>query len=309
MEKKRKWRRLPGFRTGTRWQFVTASLVYALLLIGVISAVLGGQPANNAGGNHSEEDAATETEAADEETGVKSCSDFEDDQQLYDYWTENDFSSENDPSDLDANGDGVPCAVLSEGMESEFTAYEKEQTGDASEAEIPSYTLHKGESTTYDDGGYLNYFVIPDAPPTSIDESDIDTISDEVIIDIKEKEEFNLLTINFVDAEEAMDYGGYVYGKTDYFPHGEINAAEDYEPGDYSEYEINTVYGSINNEGLPKQEENYPTEKQLDMYFYWAGPAYDKSIDSKNSPVEVTADEFGVSEETVEQAIQKASNR
>ncbi|SDW12545.1 hypothetical protein SAMN05421781_0530 [Marinococcus luteus] len=309
MQKKRKWRRLPGFRSGTRWKLVTASLVYTLVLIGIITAVFSGGPSNNTGENLSEEDASTETEAADEVTALKNCSDFEDDQQLYDYWTENEFSSENDPSSLDANNDGVPCAVLSEGMSHEFTAYEKEQTGEASEADIPSYTLHKGKNTTYDNGVYLNYYVIPDVEPTSIDETDIDTISDEVIMNVKDKEEFNLLTISFVDAEEAMEYGGYIYGKTDYFPHGEINAAEDYETGDYSDHEISTVYGSINNAGLPKQEENYPTEKQLEMYFYWAGPAYEQSSDSENSPVETTADKFDVPKEKVEQAIQKASHR
>ncbi|WP_027847105.1 hypothetical protein [Marinococcus halotolerans] len=302
MQKKRKWPRLPGLRSDARWKLMLATLVYALVLVGVITLVFRGAPADNAAENVRSEDAAAETE-------VKSCSDFEDDQELYDYWTENSFSSENDPSDLDANGDGVPCAVLSEDMEGEFTAYEKEQTGGASEAEIPSYTLHEGESSSYEDGVYLDYYVIPDAAPTSIDETDIDTISDEVIMNAKEKEPFHLLTINFVDAEEAMDYGSYVYGKTDYFPNGEIETAENYEPGDYSDHEINTVYGSINNKGLPKQQDNYPTEKQLDMYFYWAGPAYDESLDSKSSPVEATADKFGVSGEKVEQAIQKASNR
>lgn len=302
MPNKRKWPRLPGLRSGARWKLVTATLVYALVLIGVITAVVNGGPADNAAENMSSEDAAAETE-------VKSCSDFEDAQQLYDYWTEHSFSSEKDPSGLDANGDGVPCAVLSGDMEEEFTAHEKEQTGGAAEADIPSYTLHEGESNSYEDGVYLNYYVIPDATPTSIEESDIDTISDEIIMDAKEKEPFHLLTINFIDAEEAMDYGSYVYGKTDYFPNGEIGAAENYEPGDYSDHEIHTVYGSINNEGLPKQQDDYPTEKQLDMYFYWAGPAYDESIDSKSSPVEVTADKFGVSDEKVEQAVQKASNR
>lgn len=302
MQKNKKWRQLPGFRSGTRWKLTLATLVYALVLIGVIAAVFRGAPADDTTENFSEEDAAADTD-------LQSCSDFEDDQQLYDYWTEHGYSSENDPGDLDANGDGVPCAVLSEDMEGEFTAYEKEQTGGASEAELPSYTLREGERTSYDGVVYVNYFVILDADPTSIDKADIDIISDEVIIDVKEKEDFTLLTVSFIDDEEAMDYGSYVYGKTDYFPNGEIDAAENYEPGDYSDHEIVTVYGSINNPGLPKQEENYPTDKQLDMYFYWAGPAYEESSDSKTSPVEATADKFGVSKEKVEQAIQKASNR
>ncbi|GEK58333.1 hypothetical protein CHL76_09190 [Marinococcus halophilus] len=306
MQKKHKWRRLPGFRSGARWKAVTAFMVYLGLLIGIAAALFAGTPINDPG---EEEAAPAETEAAKDNTALKSCSDFEDDQQLYAYWTEHKFSSENDPGGLDSNHDGVPCAVLSEKMEDEFTAYEKEQTGGASELDIPSYTLHKGENTNYNDTVYVNYYVIPDAAPPSIDETVIDTISDEVIMDIKKKEEFHLLTINFVDAKEAIDYGGYVYGKTDYFPHGDIEAVENDEPGDYSNHEIDTVYGSINNEGLPKQEENYPTDKELDMYFYWAGPAYGQSTDSGNSPVEATADKFNVSKETVEQAVQKASNR
>ncbi|MDZ5782140.1 hypothetical protein [Marinococcus luteus] len=307
MQKKRKWRHLPGFRTGTRWKLATASLVYVLLIAGVIAAVLGGKSASNTEENLREEKAAAETETADEEAALKSCSDFEDDQQLYDYWTEHEYSSENDPGSLDANNDGVPCAVLSEDMNDEFTAYEKEQTGGAPEAEVPSYTVHEGENATYDNGIYLNYYVILEADPVSIDEVDIDTISDEVIMEVKDQKEFHLLTINFVDAKKAMDYGSYVYGKTDYFPNGEIAAAENYEPGDYSDHEINTFYGSMNNEGLPKQREEYPTDKQLDMYFYWAGPAYDESTGA--SPVEATAAEFNVSEEEVERAIQRASNR
>jgi len=47
------------------------------------------------------------------------CDDFSTKEAVMEFWYENNYSAENDPNNLDGDGDGYPCEVTSE----EFTNY------------------------------------------------------------------------------------------------------------------------------------------------------------------------------------------
>ncbi|PTL38611.1 excalibur calcium-binding domain-containing protein [Alkalicoccus saliphilus] len=66
-----------------------------------------------------------------EHSDTKNCGDFDTGEEVWEFWTEHGYSSENDPDRLDGDSDGVPCEdlTLSAGLESDFLAYDEDQTG------------------------------------------------------------------------------------------------------------------------------------------------------------------------------------
>ncbi|CAM3872298.1 hypothetical protein [Alkalicoccus chagannorensis] len=61
------------------------------------------------------------------------CDDFDTGQEVWEFWEENGYSSENDPNGLDGDSDGVPCEglTLDAGLEGQFLAHDDEMTGGA----------------------------------------------------------------------------------------------------------------------------------------------------------------------------------
>ena len=80
----------------------------------------------------------------------ENCSDFSDGQEVLAFWEDNDYGPDNDPHNLDADNDNLPCENLTEGMESEFDAAvsnNDETTDDSSSADTSEDTT----STTEED--------------------------------------------------------------------------------------------------------------------------------------------------------------
>jgi hypothetical protein len=70
---------------------------------------------------------------ADHEEGTINCDEFNSGQEVWEFWEEHGYSSENDPERLDGDSDGVPCESLTENMAGQFTDYDAEQTGNGVE--------------------------------------------------------------------------------------------------------------------------------------------------------------------------------
>jgi hypothetical protein len=66
-----------------------------------------------------------------EHSDTKNCGDFDTGEEVWEFWTEHGYSSEYDPDGLDGDSDGVPCESLTvnAGLESDFLAYDEDQTG------------------------------------------------------------------------------------------------------------------------------------------------------------------------------------
>ncbi|WP_079474264.1 LPXTG cell wall anchor domain-containing protein [Marinococcus halophilus] len=83
----------------------------------------------------------------------ENCSDFSDGQEVLAFWEDNNYGPGDDPHNLDADNDNLPCEGLTEGMESEFDAAaegseENETTEDGSSADTTEDTTSTTEEET-----------------------------------------------------------------------------------------------------------------------------------------------------------------
>ncbi|WP_147804411.1 hypothetical protein [Alkalicoccus halolimnae] len=66
---------------------------------------------------------------ADHEEGTINCGDLETGDDVWEFWEEHGYSSENDPEGLDGDSDGLPCEGKTGDMADQFYTYDDEQTG------------------------------------------------------------------------------------------------------------------------------------------------------------------------------------
>lgn len=69
-------------------------------------------------------------------SGTKNCGDFNTGEEVWEFWEEHGYYSDNDPSGLDGDSDGVPCETLTmPDYEDQFLAHESDmQNGESTEA-------------------------------------------------------------------------------------------------------------------------------------------------------------------------------
>ncbi|MDZ5783247.1 hypothetical protein [Marinococcus luteus] len=83
----------------------------------------------------------------------ENCSDFSDGEEVLAFWEDNNYGPNDDPHNLDADNDNLPCENLTEGMESEFDAAVSNNDGTTETADDSSSadTSEDTTSTTEED--------------------------------------------------------------------------------------------------------------------------------------------------------------
>jgi flagellar biosynthesis GTPase FlhF len=202
---------------------------------------------NNSEKNNDKEENAIEddnnnADATNEKNEVEpqNCGDFETGQEVFEFWVMNEYSSENDPLNLDGDKSGVPCLALTGEMEDKFLEYEQETNP---MTELPEYDIVEEDDVSIGDVIRLNFRIYPEAGDDTTEEEMV-IITEDFIENLKQEKDFNGVSIYFSSNKE--EDSGYSIGMVQYYPNGVIGDAMDYSAGDYSDHEFEYKYGGIN---------------------------------------------------------------
>ncbi|MFC4737186.1 excalibur calcium-binding domain-containing protein [Bacillus daqingensis] len=117
------------------------------------------------------------------------CKDFESAEQVYMYWTEEGYTSENDPMGWDGDSNGVPCEQLTTDIAEEFLTYEEEKTGNGTEENPADLSTTEDELiryfTSYIEDEHDHYTVIENVRVNDNLSEDAESDTFIVLIDVE----------------------------------------------------------------------------------------------------------------------------
>ncbi|WP_134703793.1 hypothetical protein [Ammoniphilus sp. YIM 78166] len=144
------------------------------------------------------------------------------------------------------------------------------------QTEMLQYKIGKIGDLSVGNAVRLEYWIVTDP---MITEEQIKKIANEVVEKAKKEKKFNAMVLWFIDDGRQIN-NGYTVAKVEYSPNGVWEDAIHVKTGDYSKHKFVYHMGSALTGKLPKDNENYPTKEELDLYF-----AYKVLMDSKESPI------------------------